>query len=87
MKEVPGKTPAERIVQPFQRFLHTEASGGILLLAAALVALLWANSGWSQSYTDLWKKTMFTIGFGSFSIAHPLYWWVNDGLMALFFFV
>ncbi|MEZ4655563.1 MAG: Na+/H+ antiporter NhaA [Candidatus Eisenbacteria bacterium] len=87
MKEVPGKTPAERIVQPFQRFLHTEASGGILLLAAALVALLWANSGWSQSYTELWKKTMFSIGFGGLSIAHPLYWWVNDGLMALFFFV
>jgi NhaA family Na+:H+ antiporter len=83
----PRTTPAEQLAGPFRRFLHTEASGGILLLASAIVALVWANSAWSESYFGFWKKTVFTVVAGGVSLSHPLYWWVNDGLMAIFFFV
>ena len=70
----------------FQSFFKTEAAGGILLLAAAVVALVWANSPLAASYAELWG-TYVTVGAGSFEISKPLLLWVNDGLMAIFFFV
>jgi NhaA family Na+:H+ antiporter len=75
-----------RVIQPLQAFLDTEASGGILLLLAAAAALAWANSPWRASYEALWTTTL---GFdlGGFGVAEDLRHWVNDGLMALFFFV
>ena len=77
---------ARRVAQPVARFLHTEAAGGILLLAATVVALVWANSPWKASYADLWH-TEFGLRIGEFSISEDLRHWVNDALMALFFFV
>ncbi|GAB5520139.1 MAG: Na+/H+ antiporter NhaA [Rhodothermales bacterium] len=74
------------LVRPFQTFFRMEASGGILLLLSAVVALIWANSAWSGAYFDLWG-TAVTVGFGSLVIDKPLLLWVNDGLMAIFFFV
>ena len=77
---------ARSLARPINRFLHVEASGGILLLAAAVVALVWANSPWSASYRDLWT-TELTVGIPGHGITEDLRHWVNDGLMALFFFV
>lgn len=79
-------TPAERLLRPFQEFMHNEASGGLLLLICAAAALLWANSPLSASYNDLWQ-TKLTVGVGSFILSKPLFLWINDGLMAVFFFV
>ena len=79
-------TPAERLLHPFQEFLHKEASGGVLLLICTGVALCWANSPLAGSYNHLWQ-TKVTIGIGSFVLAKPLLLWINDGLMAIFFFV
>ena len=76
----------QTLLRPFQSFFKTEAAGGILLLAAAAVALVWANSPLAGAYTDLWG-TYVTVGAGSFEISKPLLLWVNDGLMAIFFFV
>lgn len=76
----------QTLLQPFQTFFKTEAAGGILLLAAAAVALAWANSPLSASYADLWG-TYLTVGGGPLVIEKPLLLWVNDGLMAIFFFV
>ena len=73
-------------LNPFQSFFKTEAAGGIVLLVAAAVALLWANSPFAASYQALWE-TYVTVGAGSFEISKPLLLWVNDGLMAIFFFV
>ena len=76
----------ERIVRPFQDFAHKESSGGILLIAATVVALVWANSPWGEGYAALWH-TKLTVGLGDFSISKDLTHWINDGLMAVFFLV
>ena len=78
--------PGRRLPKSVRHFLETEASGGILLLAAALVALVWANSPWSASYTSLWH-TDITVNFGRYVLEGDLHHWVNDALMVVFFFV
>ena len=83
---------AKTIGRPVRNFLGIEASSGILLVIAALVALIWANSPWSNSYYNLWN-TEITLSFGdSISLEHhghplTLGQFVNDVLMVLFFFV
>jgi NhaA family Na+:H+ antiporter len=77
---------AARVLRPLERFLHVEAASGVLLLAAAVVALAWANSPWSESYEHLWH-TPVTIGFGRFVSTQSLHFWINEGLMTVFFFV
>lgn len=67
-------------------FVHTENASAIILLVATLLALGWANSPWSASYQELWE-TELAIRFGSSELGLDLRHWVNDGLMALFFFV
>jgi NhaA family Na+:H+ antiporter len=69
-----------------RRFLDTEASSGILLLAGALIALVWANSPWSASYLSLWH-TEINVNFGRYVLEGDLHHWVNDALMVIFFFV
>jgi NhaA family Na+:H+ antiporter len=70
----------------FRQFTRLQASGGILLLAAAAVALIWANSAWGQGYFDLWE-TYLSISLGNLALEENLLHWVNDGLMVIFFFV
>jgi len=77
---------AGQLAAPLRRFLLTEAGSAGLLLAAAVVALAWANSPWSGSYESLWSTEM-VIRVGSGELSMDLAHWVNDGLMALFFFV
>ncbi|MEX2161606.1 MAG: Na+/H+ antiporter NhaA [Anaerolineales bacterium] len=74
------------LLSNFQEFIREEGGGGILLLLAALAALLWANSAWHETYETLWS-TPFSIGLGDSSLTKPLHFWINDGLMAIFFFV
>lgn len=71
----------------FQKFIHDESFSGVILLLATAIALWWANSGFSDLYTQIWSETYFKIGFGDALLAKPLYYWINDGLMAIFFFV
>ena len=82
----PKKTLKTHLLRPFQRFVKLEAAGGILLLVCAVIALVWANSPFSESYFSLWQ-TLVTVGAGGFVISKPLLLWINDGLMAIFFFV
>ena len=77
---------AAQLRGPLRGFLKTEAGSAGLLLAAALVALVWANSPWSDEYESLWETTA-VIGIGGDELSMDLRHWVNDGLMALFFFV
>ena len=81
-----GPTPIERVAKPFQEFSESEAAGGVLLLAATALALVWANSPWARSYFTFWEHK-FTIGFEGFALSKSILQWINDGLMAIFFFV
>ena len=74
------------LVRPFQEFAARETSGSILLLACTVVALIWANSPLAHYYTAFWH-TPLTVGLGSFNLSKDLHFWVNDALMAVFFFV
>ncbi len=77
---------ARLIARPIRTFLDTEAAGGIVLLAATVVALLWANSPFAAGYEDLWT-TELEITLGGLTITEDLRHWVNDALMTIFFFV
>lgn len=77
---------AERAFANLERFLHIEAVSGIVLLVAAIAALIWANSPAAESYDALWH-TPLTIGVGSLIYSQSLHFWINDGLMTIFFLV
>lgn len=74
------------IVRPLVQFLHTEAASGVILLVCTVVALAWANSPWAASYHAL-LHTHLHIGVGPYGLDKPLEWWINDGLMTIFFLV
>lgn len=76
----------ERIARPLREVFAFEATSGLLLIAAAAAALLWANSSASGSYGSLWH-TSVGVRFGAFVFERSLEWFVNDVLMAIFFFV
>ena len=78
--------PIERIVAPFRRFLEMQATSGILLLGVTAVALVWANSAWAESYHDFWHLKL-KVELGAFALSESLHWWINDALMAAFFFL
>ena len=89
MDQQPPKLPirlVRTIINPFQRFFQLEASSGILLIICTIGALAWANSPWAESYHHLWE-TEVTFAFGDFELSKHLIHWINDGLMAIFFFV
>jgi NhaA family Na+:H+ antiporter len=74
------------VVRPLQRFLNTEASSGFLLLGATALALVWANSPWDNSYERVWH-TELTIRLGPLQLSEDLRHFINEALMAIFFFV
>ncbi len=74
------------VLRPLDRFLHIEASSGIVLLVAAAAALLWANSRYAASYEHL-LHTPLRVGIGTFTLEQPLHFVINDVLMTIFFFV
>jgi NhaA family Na+:H+ antiporter len=76
----------QRFIRPLQDFLQKEASAGILLVATAIIALVWANSPWSDAYFDLWSTDML-LEVGSFEIHLTFKEFINDTAMVLFFFV
>jgi NhaA family Na+:H+ antiporter len=78
--------PIELLASPFVRFAKLEAAGGILLLVSTIVALVWANSPWAETYNELWNMHV-SIGFGRFFLSETRLEWINDGLMSIFFFL
>jgi Na+/H+ antiporter NhaA len=82
-----GRTAwARNVAAPIRDFLRTETSGAVFLLAATVIALLWANSPWSDSYESVWG-TQLSVRLGDSGIALDLREWVNQGLMTFFFLV
>ncbi len=81
---------ADSALDRFRSFLlrlaHSPIAGGVLLMFCAVVSLVWANSGIADSYEAL-QTTLLTVGIGSGIISKPILFWINDGLMVIFFFV
>jgi len=81
------RTPmAERITAPLHRFMASAPAGGLVLLACACIAMLWANSPWAPSYHALWDAPV-AVSIGSLQARLTLHVLINDGLMAVFFFL
>ncbi|MDH5379194.1 MAG: Na+/H+ antiporter NhaA [Gammaproteobacteria bacterium] len=76
----------DKIVSPFEDFIHQETTSGLLLMVCALLALVLANSPLAESYQHL-LHTPVSLAFGGIELSKTLHHWINDGLMALFFFV
>ena len=82
-----GKTAwARNLATPVRDFLSAETGGAVVLIAAVVAALIWANSPWSDSYESFWT-TKLAITIGSGGISMDIRHWVNEGLMTFFFLV
>lgn len=81
-----NKPLARLVARPVREFLRVEAAGSLLLLLAAAIALVWANSPWADSYDALWHAHL-TLDVGPLHLDESLQHWVNDALMVIFFFV
>lgn len=75
-----------QVASPLRSFIRTEAGSAGLVVVAALVALVWANSGWSDGYRSLLDTTV-SLSFGGGDLSLDLHHWINDGVMVVFFFV
>jgi len=78
--------PVRKFTGPIRRFLHVEASSGIVLMICTVVALICANSAWGNAFHDFWETTVH-LGVGEWNLDRPIHFWVNDALMTIFFFV
>ena len=86
MSPVAPATRSNRLAAPIREFISTQNSSAIVLLGATVVALVWANSPWSGAYDRLWH-TELALRLGDHELVLDLRHWINDGLMAFFFFV
>lgn len=84
--QAPWEDSFSRILTPFEEFIHRQTTSGMLLLGTAILALILANSAVAAVYEHL-LHTLISFRIGSWQIEMTLHHWINDGLMALFFFV
>jgi NhaA family Na+:H+ antiporter len=82
----PWEKAFKRVLTPLEEFIHRQTTSGVLLMLCAITALILANSPWRESYHHLLEMP-FTVGVEGFALSKSVHHWINDGLMALFFFV
>ena len=82
----PWERKFERLVTPFEEFIHKQTTGGIILMVGALLAMLSANSPLGDAYGHL-IHTPISFTLGDWTLERSLVHWINEGLMVLFFFV
>lgn len=78
--------PIDRILKPIDSFIHNQSAAGLVLLVATGLALALANSPWSHAYHALWQHEI-TVSVAGYSLTKSLHHLINDGLMAMFFFL
>jgi NhaA family Na+:H+ antiporter len=78
--------PIDRFRKPFTDLIRNQSNAGVVLFLVAVVAMIWANSPWKESYHHLWEHTV-AIRFDTWVLERNLHHWINDGLMAMFFFL
>lgn len=82
----PWEKSFDKILTPFEEFIHRQTTSGLLLMTTAVIALILANSALAEAYTHLLHSKV-SLGVGSWKLEMTLHHLINDGLMALFFFV
>lgn len=82
----PWERTFKKISTPFEHFLHAQTTTGLVLMLATVLALVLANSPLSAAYEHLFH-TEVDFGVGTWTLSHPIHYWINDGLMTLFFFI
>ncbi|MDD5203098.1 MAG: Na+/H+ antiporter NhaA [Sulfurimonas sp.] len=82
----PWEKAFKKVATPFEHFLHAQTTTGIVLMSMTIIALILANTPLAQAYLHLFH-TDITLSIGSWSISHSIHHWINDGLMAIFFFI
>ncbi len=78
-------TTPEQLLHSFRRFIRMKTFSGILLILVTLMAILWANSNLGHYYFHF-LHTKISFGIGGYTLSHTMHHWINDGLMAVFFF-
>mgnify|MGYP003385710985 CR=1 FL=1 len=82
----PWEKAFDAVLSPLDEFIHRQTTSGVLLMLCGAIALYIANSHWSEGYHHI-LEMRFTIGVPGFELSKTLHHWINDGLMAIFFFV
>jgi NhaA family Na+:H+ antiporter len=78
--------PIDILINPMRRFIQKSSTSGIILFSSAFVAILLANSPWADAFHHFWEREL-SIGYNGRMVSKSLHHWINDGLMAIFFFV
>lgn len=82
----PWERTFEKIATPFERFIHAQTTTGLILMVMTVIALLLANTPLTEAYADFFH-THIDVQVGSWNLSHTIHHWINDGLMAIFFFI
>lgn len=82
----PWEKTFEKITTPFQHFIHAQTTTGLILMTMTIIALLLANTPLTEEYAEFFH-TQINLSIGSWNLSHNIHHWINDGLMAIFFFV
>ncbi|NPA59792.1 MAG: Na+/H+ antiporter NhaA [Epsilonproteobacteria bacterium] len=82
----PWEKAFNKISTPFERFLHAQTTTGVVLLSMTILALILANTSFSENYFHFFH-TKIDFNVGSWKLSHTIHHWINDGLMAIFFFI
>ena len=82
----PWEKVFNRIATPFEHFLHAQTTTGIILMFMTVLALILANTPLTETYAHFFH-TKVDLNVGSWSLSHSIHHWINDGLMAIFFFI
>ena len=82
----PWEKTFKKVSTPFEHFIHAETTTGIILMISTILALILANTPLTEAYTHFFH-TDVSVTFGDWSLSHTVHHWINDGLMAFFFFI
>jgi NhaA family Na+:H+ antiporter len=82
----PWEKAFQRIATPFEHFIHAQTTTGMVLMAMTILALILANSPLAETYAHFFHMNI-DFNVGSWALSHSLHHWINDGLMAIFFFI
>ncbi len=85
-KRAPWEKAFQKVATPFEQFLHAQTTTGLVLMGMTLIALLLANSPFAESYSHIFHMKI-DLNVGEWKLSNSLHHWINDGLMAIFFFM